>query len=533
MLSCSARAINSNTQELIPHYNQQMNYSIAAFLGLLFTFSACQIKASNTSDINIILISADDLGWSDIGCYGSEIKTPNLDKLASQGMRFTQFHNTAKCFPSRACLLTGVYAQDCGYSKTHTNPITHAVTIGEVLQDNGYLTYWSGKHHGKENPYTRGFDHFYGLKDGCCNYFNPGEQKEGQKKPAHKAVRQWCIDSVSYYPYTPDEEDYYTTDYFTNHALDFIREGHQKDQPFFLNMAYTAPHDPLMAWPEDIKKYEDIYDVGYQKIREQRYQKQLSLGLIDESYTLSAPTHQAWEKLSSEKQQFEAQKMAVYAAMIDRMDQNIGRLIEELKRLNELQNTLILFVSDNGASSEVVNLKDDNDTAVPGSMDRWLSLGKDWANVCNTPFRFYKSYSYEGGINTPLIAWWPEAIEAQSFSQFRGHFIDILPTLIDITGAAYPKTFKGESITPLRGESLLPVFKGENVKRETPLFWQWRKGSAMVSNHWKIVKHGPNAPWDLYNLSQDPTEKTNLASEHPEKVLELDRLYKTWHAQYE
>ncbi len=496
-------------------------------------FVACKQGNEKSVQPNIILICADDLGWSDIGCYGSEIKTPNLDRLANEGIRFTQFHNTAKCFPSRASLLTGVYAHDCGYNKIHTNSITNAVTIGEVLQEAGYLTYWSGKHHGKDNPYHLGFNHYYGLKDGCCNYFNPGKPRDNEEKPAQKHKRHWCIDSTEYHPFTPQEKDFYTTDYFTKYAIDYINEAKDKESPFFLYLAYTAPHDPLMAWPEDIKKYEGMYDVGYDKIRKDRFNRQLASGLVDSDLKLSEASYVPWQSLSEEEKIFESDKMEVYAAMIDRMDQNIGLLLSNLKRLSMMDNTIILFMSDNGASAELVNLKNDNDLATVGSLNRWISLGKSWANVCNTPYRFYKNYSFEGGINTPLIVWWPETVKANSFSQFQGHFIDIMPTILEISGAEYPKQHKGNEITPLRGMSLLSVLRGEEQQRNSPLFWQWNKGAAMSLEQWKIVKHGIDSDWELYNLENDPTEINNLASEFSEKVVQMDALYKKWISTYE
>lgn len=502
---------------------------------LISAIIACEIdqKSPVQQAPNIILISADDLGWSDLGCYGSEIKTPNLDRLAEGGMRLTHFHNTAKCFPSRASLITGVYAQDCGYAKTPFNSLQHAVTIGEVLQQAGYKTYWSGKHHGKDNPYNRGFDHYYGLKDGCCNYFNPGHQREGEKQPAQKRHnRAWCMDSAFFAPYTPPEADFYTTDYFTNNALDYISEADKEKQPFFLFLAYTAPHDPLMAWPEDIVKYKGEYDEGYASIRKRRYEKQQTLGLIDSTYQLSEPAYKVWDQLSDEKKHFEAQKMEVYAAMIDRMDQNIGRVLMHLKTLGMDDNTLIIFVSDNGASNETVLLNTDDDQAPVGSMERWVSLGKDWANVCNTPFRYFKNYSYQGGINTPLIAYWPDQIKPNSFSDFSGHFIDLMPTFVDIADANYPNTFKGDSIVPMRGISLLPVFRGETVERNGALFWNWNKGSAVRLGDWKIVKHGDNNTWDLFNLKDDPCECVNLADQYSVKVGELDLLYTNWIKRY-
>ncbi|WNJ19090.1 arylsulfatase [Pontibacter sp. G13] len=507
-----------------------IRYSLRCWMWLfLMGLPVYQLSAQTRP--NVVLISADDLGWSDLGCYGSEIQTPHLDKLAQEGMRFTDFHNTSKCFPSRASLLTGVYAQDCGYAERYHQPIRHAVTLGEVLRASGYSTYWSGKHHGKENPITRGFDRYYGLKDGACNHFNPGARRPGEAQPAQKsAKRAWCIDSILYRGYTPEDRDFYTTDYFTHAAIEHVQEASQRDQPFFLYLAYTAPHDPLMAWPEDIAKYQGEYDQGYEAIREARYRKQLDMGLLSENHQLSEATFLPWDQLSPEAQAFEARKMEVYAAMIDRMDQNIGRLLNELERLNLLDNTLILFVSDNGASAQVVNLDNDHEEGEIGGIDRWVSLGPDWANVSNTPFRFFKTYSFEGGINTPMIAWWPGRIQAQSFSDFPGHFIDIMPTLVELSEATYPTRFNDQEITPMRGVSLLPALSGKPLERAQPIFWEWKQGRAVRLGDWKIVAQGTNSPWELYHLGNDPTETQNLAAKHPEKVRELDALFQAWQA---
>jgi arylsulfatase len=434
-------------------------------------------------------------------------------------------------------LITGIYAQQSGYHNSYREPLRNAVTLGEVLREAGYITLWSGKHHGLENPIYRGFDHYYGLKDGACNHFNPGNQREGEGaparkgKPGQKTQRHWCIDSLMFQPYTPDEEDFYTTDYFTNYALQWL-EVYQEDQrPLFLYLAFTAPHDPLMAWPEDIRKYEGRYDPGYETIRKERYAKQKKMGLIDESYQLSEAIYPSWDSLPEEELGDEIRRMEVYAAMIDRMDQNIGLLLEKLEETGRMENTLILFVSDNGASAEVVRLEDDFGRI--GTLTRWSSLGPDWANVSNTPFRYYKNYSYEGGINTPLIAHWPETIQAGSFSRFPGHFIDVMATLVDITGASYPSEFNGEIITPMQGQSLLPVFRGEEPDREGPLFWEWRNGQAVRKGDWKLVRHGLDQEWDLYRIDMDPTEIRNLAGSEPEKVREMEALFLDWKASVE
>jgi len=502
----------------------------------LLCFSACSDKQKEANqqqeDPNIIMISADDLGWSDLGCYGSEIETPNLDSLAENGMRFTRFYNTSKSFPSRACLLTGLYAQQCGYGQSHDNPISNAVTLGEVLKKAGYRTLWAGKHHGAEKPVNIGFDRYYGLKDGCCNYFNPGDQREGEGKPAHKKwayPREWCIDDSLYTPFTPEAEDFYTTDYFTNYSINWLEQYKNEDKPFFLYLAYTAPHDPLMAWPEDIARYEGEFDGGYQEVRQRRYKNQLKSGLLDASlHKLPEPAFTPWDSLSPEKQAEQEKIMEVYAAMIDRMDQNIGRLLRKLKELGEAENTLIMFASDNGASAEVVGGSSVVSSGEIGTLTRWASLGENWANVSNTPFRYYKNYSYEGGINTPFIAYWPEHIEPNSKSDFPGHFIDLMATAVDIAGAKYPEKFEGEKIHPYEGKSLLPAFQGQSMKREKPLFFQWSDGRALHMGKWKIVKEGVDNPWKLYNIDKDPTETTDLSDKNPDVVNRLDSLHRQW-----
>lgn len=366
----------------------KMNKFRILVLLVISIFSGCS-NNKNIEKPNILLILADDLGWSDLGCYGGEINTPNLDKLAQEGIRFTQFHNTSKCFPSRACLLTGMYAQQCGYDKTYKDPIKNALTLGEVLKSAGYRTLWSGKHHGIENPVTRGFDRYYGLRDGACNHFNPGKQKPGEGKPAQKRPdRAWCIDDTLFQPYTPLQKDFYTTDYFTKYALNWLDEYKDEDKPFFLYLAYTAPHDPLMAWSEDIQKYKGKYLAGYDEIRQGRFTKQKEMGLLTGEYKLSDATYEYWDSLSEKQKLEEDLKMAVYAAMVDRMDQNIGKILNKIEELGKTKNTLIMFMSDNGCSAEVVNIPGSGKI---GTITRWTSLGKNWANVSNTPFRYYKN----------------------------------------------------------------------------------------------------------------------------------------------
>lgn len=307
---------------------------------------------------NVILIMVDDMGWSDVGAYGSEIQTPHLDRLAEEGLRFTNFYNTSKCFTSRSCLLTGVYAQRTG-TDTSVSQISNAATLGEVLQSAGYTTLASGKHHGTDNLYDRGFDHYYGLRDGASNHFNPGLRRDGELMPASKGrTRYWVDDALvfdtrdpSYQSYFP--ENFYTTDVFTDKAIEYLDQAADTGKPFFLYLSYTAPHDPLMAWPEDIAKYDGVYDAGYAAVRADRYQRQQELGLLSaENHPLSSAGHRNWSDLSASQKADEARRMEVYAAMIDRVDQNIGHLLERLDELGVRDNTLILFCSDNGGSAE-------------------------------------------------------------------------------------------------------------------------------------------------------------------------------------
>lgn len=503
-----------------------------------FFFSNCRVKIKNDKQPNILLILVDDLGWSDIGAYGSEINTPNIDRLAYEGMRFTQFHNTAICFASRACLLTGQYAQKVNMSKTNERFLENAVTLAEVLREAGYLTLMVGKYHGLDNPYKRGFDRYFGLRDGCCNYFNPGYQRQGEPEPAHKKgkyyPRDWVIDSVMYEPYTPKEKDFYTTDYFTNAALEYLVEYKDLNKPVFLYMAFTAPHDPLMAWPEDIKKYAGKYMDGYESVRNRRYERQKQMGLIDKTFPLSKPDYNNWDSLSACDKTFRDSVMATYAAMIDRLDQNIGRVLTKLDELGRMENTIVLFMSDNGAQPKndleaiFPELKVSNNSLPIGSMGRWTSLTTSWANVANTPFRLYKSDSHEGGIATPLIIYGPENIvPSGTVTAYPSHLIDILPTILELTNAEYPESFNGDTIYPFDGVSLLPLDEKNMHDREKPIFWQFGEGKAIMKDNWKLVSDN-NKEWELYDVSADKTETNNLINEFPEIAEDLNKEWQQW-----
>ncbi len=386
---------------------------------------------------NIVLILADDMGFSDIGCYGGEIQTPHLDQLAAGGMRFTQFYNAAKCCPTRAALLTGQYSHRAGmggmvrreagaadsFSPYQGYLALHSATIPELLKPAGYHTLMTGKWHVGEHrphwPLDRGFEHYFGLISGASSYWEVSDWAKMAK------------DNQNYYP--PDDGNFYMTDALSDTAVEFVEEYGGKEQPFFLYVSYTAPHAPLHAWPEDIAKYREQYRRGWDKVRQQRLQKLTKLGIANASWQLSQQDAEEWDALIPDKQRDLAHKMAIYAAMVDRMDQGIGKILKKLRDLKIDENTLVLFLSDNGGN-HVVRDRPAPDTAAPGSRQTFLYCGKEWANASNTPFRRYKRYVHEGGIATPLIAHWPGVISPGTITHQVGHVIDLLPTFLEIAG---------------------------------------------------------------------------------------------------
>jgi arylsulfatase len=504
----------------------------AGTVALCCCFSAAQATAERESRQvrpNILFILVDDMGYSDLGCYGGEIETPNIDSLAENGLRFTQMYNTAKCMTSRACLLTGVYAQQCGMDRQPVAMI-NSVTLGEVLRPAGYRTLASGKHHGTENLFDRGFDHYYGLRDGCSNLWNPGVKRAGEAEPGRKRTRTWCDDAKTVSPYTPEDRKFYATDAFTDKPLTWLDEKALDDKPFFLYLAYTAPHYPLHAWPEDIAKYEGRYDAGFAAIQQARYQRMVDIGLIDPAKTPFEPmAESAWKKLKGEALAKEIKRMEIYAAMLDRVDQNIGRILAKLKEQGKLNNTLIMFASDNGACAEASGAKIKSTKLEDfGSVASYETVGKNWATVQNTPLRNWKNYSHEGGIRTPFIVNWPDRIkDGGGFYHEPAHLIDIMPTLVDLTGAIYPKTFEGKTITPMQGVSLLPAFESKPLMRDKPIFFQWKKGGAVRDGDWKAVFWGNK--WELFDMSADHNESNDLSSQYPEKMGTMKELYQNWY----
>ena len=499
-------------------------FSSFLFASLLIGLASGPLPAGTEPDRtqpNIVLIMVDDMGYSDIGCYGGEIKTPNLDRLAGGGLRFTQFYNTAKCHTTRAELLTGNYAYSIG-----DNNMEHGATFGEVLRPIGYRTLIAGKWHQKPLPTTRGFDRYYGLADGCSNFFNPGlKARPGEGPPGRKGktrVRRWAIEDKVIMGYTSPDKKFYHTDAFTSYAIDRLDEYKDEDKPFILYLPYTAPHYPLHAWPEDIAKYRGKYKIGWDEIRKQRFARMNKMGIIGPNHKLTPRASRAWDDLTDQQKDGEDLKMAVYAAMIDRVDQNLGRLFAKLRELGKWNNTLIMFLTDNGACPEQPNTTPD---IPPGPVESYRTVSVAWANASNTPYRKFKSTDYEGGIRTPFIAHWPGVIKPGLTDQV-GHIIDVSATFRDITGAKYPGEVLGNRTKPPVGKSLLPVFKGKQREPHAEIYWHFSRANAVRQGDLKVVRAGK--AWELYDLKADPTEMHNLAGERPEKTAELAQMWEAW-----
>ena len=493
---------------------------------------------------NIVLIMADDLGFSDLGCYGGEIDTPNLDRLAENGLRFSQFYNNALCVATRASLLTGLYPQQTGNNLGARLRGGNNLTIAELLRSAGYLTLMSGKwHNGHQEqalPVARGFDRYSGLLSGCSNYFNPGLKRPGEPEPTHKFAdntRPWGFDDQVIHPYTPEDRAFYTTDAFTQYALEFLNQYGGDDQPFFLYFAHCAPHFPMQAWPEDIAKYRGRFMEGWDKLRERRHARLTELGIIDDQWGLSPRDARSrpWDEVEAPESW--DLKMAVYAAMVDRMDQGIGRVLDKIRELGKEENTLVLFLSDNGGCGEHINRTPDLE---PGPVESYSTVDAPWANMSNTPFRLYKRFDHEGGIATPFIAHWPRGIDGGRITHEVGHVMDLIATFADVAGVDYPSEHEGRSILPMEGTSLMPVMQGGRVSRARPLFWELQGCRAVRSGKWKLVTQGPPRDqvgipvppgiesWELYDMEVDRCELNDLAEAHPDLVKELDARWQAW-----
>jgi arylsulfatase len=491
-------------------------------LALLAALAPITIHAmAADSRPNILLIMADDMGFSDIAPYGGEIHTPNLQRLADEGMKFTQFYNNAKCTTTRACLLSGMYPRNSGNAIPLNMP-----TIGETMRAVGYQTGMSGKWHlgnqKPQRPFDRGFDEYYGLMDGAVNYFNPA-----QPDPPFKGgkVRTFGHNNelITEFP-----KDFYTTDYFAKHTVETIERFAKGGKPFFIHLAFNSPHYPLHAWPEDIAKYRGKYKMGWEALRQQRYARQKELGLWDDKTPELSPTDEKAYDWGSANQDWEDLRMATYAAMVDRMDQDIGKVLKALDDAGIADNTLVMFLSDNGGCTEEPGGRDA--TQMPGPVSTYTAVGPSWGWVQNTPFRRYKSWVNEGGISTPFIARWPGHIQAGSKTNQVGHIIDVLPTCLEVAGGKPPAEVNGEKTLPLEGHSLAPIFRGETRESPPELCWEWAGNCAIRRGKWKLVWDTLVKPphWQLYDAEADRTELHDLAVEKPDLVKEMGDGYTKW-----
>ncbi len=456
--------------------------------------------ASAAERPNVVVIMVDDLGYSDIGCYGSEIETPNIDALAAGGLRFSQFYNTAKCHSSRVSLLTGQYCIAAG-----DTALSHAVTSAEVLGTAGYFTAMTGKWHLKQEPTDFGFDRYFGHLSGACNFFKGDNTFRLNGRP-------WEV----------PKSDFYTTVADVDFALDFLGEARRSQKPFYLYVAFNAPHAPLHALPEDYAKYKGRYDAGWDKIRDARITKQKGLGLLPKELNASPrPEHvRAWDQLVPWQRDYEINRMVTLAAMIDRVDQEVGRLVDDLRSHDELDNTLILFVSDNGACP--YDRKAPLLGVEPTNGDVSLADSTGWAWARNAPFRFYKQNQFEGGISTPGIVHWPTGLKTKpgTIVDTPAHLIDVLPTLADVAGATIPTEHPDRELRPVSGVSLRPILEARGLVRPQPIHLQFASDYGLRDGDWKLVNF-KGQQWELYNVAKDRTELNNLAEDEPERLQQM------------
>ncbi len=512
---------------------------ISKIIGLSVIVLLLTHGAANAAAPNVLFILADDSGYSDLGCYGSEIATPNLDSLARNGLRFTQFYNTARCWPSRGALLTGYYAQQIhrdalpglGGGAGGIRP-SWARLVPDFLKPAGYRCYHSGKWHIDGKVLAGGFDRSLCVNN-HGNYFSAAGN---------------LIDDQ---PVTPaaNEAGYYVTTTIANHAIECLKDHAAKypDRPFFQYVAFIAPHFPLQALPPDIARYRDKYLNGWEAMRQARFGRQREMGIVNT--TLSALERSAgppyafpealkilgpgevnrplpWGELTEEQRRFQATKMAIHAAMVDRMDQELGRIVAQLKAMNALENTIIFFASDNGASAEIMVRDGGHDPAAPpGSAKSYLCLGPGFSSACNTPFRRHKTWVHEGGISTPLIVHWPAGIKLRGeLRHTPGHVIDVVPTVLELTGVRKPKEWKGEPLPEAPGRSLVPAFDKDILIERPSLWWLHEDNRAVRVDDWKLTA-AKGEPWALYDLSADRAEQINLAAKMPDKVKQLERVW--------
>ena len=501
--------------------------------GCLIALWVGRLLAAPLDRPNIIVVLADDMGFSDISCFGGEIPTPNLDRLASGGLRFTQFYNTARCCPTRAALLTGLYSHEAGVGNmTRDKGPNHpgyrgflndrCVTIAEVLHEAGYFTAMTGKWHvgskPEQWPRQRGFERFYGSLAGGF-YFRDSKRvhviRDDQPLKREELPKDW-----------------YCTDAWTEEGLRFIDEALTAKKPFFLYLAHIAPHFPLQAPAEDVARWRGKYMVGWDKLREARYQRQLEMGLIDKTWPLSKRPAEVkpWDELAPEQKDRFDKMMAAYAAVIERLDRSVGTLVDGLKKRGVLDNTLLLFISDNGGNGE--GGVDGRFEGTGSGPESTIWIGLSWATLANTPFLRSKQHTHEGGVASPCIAHWPVGLPAARNGQFEtqiAHVIDLMPTFVDLAKASYPKEFKGKPVLPMEGISLVPTFAGKTLSRKQPIFFEHVGNRGARDGDWKLVAER-DEPWQLYNLRLDRTEQNDLSRQEPERFKQMLAAYTAWTA---
>ena len=508
---------------------------------LAFALTTHTVGGATPQKPNVLIFLADDMGYSDAGCYGGEIATPNLDKLAANGLRFTQFYNTARCWPSRACIMTGYYAQavrrdgmqGIAGGGAGVRP-KWARLLPELLKPLGYRSYHSGKWHLDGPQLAGGFDRSYCLEDHNHN-FNPKNHLE---------------DDVKLPPVAPDS-GYYTTTAIAEHAIKYLKEHAEKHsgQPFFGYVAFTVPHFPLQAPAGDIARYRDTYRKGWDATREERWQRMKTMGIVNcalsplerevgppyyfpDAFEKLGPGEVRfplpWGELNDRQHEFQAAKMAVHAAMVDRMDREIGRVLDQLKAMGALDNTVIFFLSDNGASAEIMVRGDGHDpAAAPGSAGSYLCLGPGWSSSSNAPLRRHKTWVHEGGISTPLIVQWPAGISARGELRHNpGHITDLAPTILELAGGVWPQMFDSQPVPPPHGRSLASAFARDGAVKHDSLWWLHEDNRALRAGDWKLVSAAKQGgQWELYDLARDRCESNNLAAAMPGKVRELEQLW--------
>ncbi len=501
----------------------------------LFLFISLTGAALSKEQPNIIIIMVDDMGFSDIGCYGSEIPTPHIDALAESGVKFSQFYNTGRCCPTRASLLTGLYSHQAGIgwmTTDHKLPgyrgrlNDNCTTIAEVLGSAGYLTAVTGKWHvgytDTVNPVARGFHRSLNLEMGGVHYSNQTGKMKDRK--LHFNGEEISKEDPRLSP------PWYGSDLWTDWGIKFLDEAIEEDKPYFWYLAHVAPHFPCMAPEETIAKYRGKYLKGWDVLREERYQRQIESGLIDPSHKLAPRPGEipAWDSLAEDEKKRYDDMMAIYAAMIEEVDKNVGKLVDALKERNEYENTLILFLTDNGGNAEA-GIKGKYLGDNPGDPHSDVFIGQCWAHLNNTPFRRYKHYNHEGGTASPLIAHWPAGQKTrEGWVATPTHVIDLMATCVEAGAASYPTERKGEAVVPMQGQSLLPLISGDRKFAERTLYWEHEGNAAVRAGDEKLVRVGAGGKWELYDLSKDRTELNDLAADHPDKATKLQMQFEAW-----